>query len=128
MSKLLNSGLGQPRWNEEIIKPSRNAISFENENGDIMVFTPQEAKEVLERYIHEELELHSDEVAKQKKSEIEERISFKLKQIENSLLQHVDDKLNKITEKILTLTIDRVVNEEVERRVAEKLKKLKNEL
>jgi hypothetical protein len=129
MARLINSELGQFR------KPSidydgisSNAIKIEKANGDVILFTPHEAKEVLREYITEELELYTDEISRKRKAQIEERINFKLKELENSLVRHVDYKINKITEKIVSLTIDRMVKEEVDKRVSEIMLKLKSNL
>lgn len=130
MARLINSDLGNYRKPPDIDYDgiSSNAIKIEKKNGDVILFTPHEAKEVLKEYITEELELHSEEISRKRKGQIEDRLNFKLKELENSLIRHVDEKINKITEKIISLTVDRMVNEEVERRVSEKIQKLKSDL
>jgi hypothetical protein len=40
-------------------------------------------------------------------------------------MKHVDDKINKITEKVVENTMNRIIQNEVDRRINEKLKKLK---
>ena len=94
-------------------------LRFENKNGDVMVIKPQEVREVLHDFIDSEIGFLGDAM----KSQIKERLEFKLKQIEYSLKEHIEDKINKLTENILEKTIDRIVEEEVNRRVLEKIKK-----
>jgi len=129
-SKLINSPLTQhriPEKNAETIKGGP-AISFENKNGDVMVFTPAEARFALQAYIDEELKMYADDTVKDYKIQLEERINFRLKQFEVQLTRHVDDKINKITETILTKTVNRIIDEEVNKRVEERLNKIKKAL
>jgi hypothetical protein len=42
------------------------------------------------------------------------------------MMRHIDDKINGITEKIVSNCTNRIIDGEVERRVNEKLQKLKN--
>jgi hypothetical protein len=96
-------------------------LRFENENGDVMVITPQEVREVLHSFIDSEIDFLGDAM----KSQIKERLDFKIKQVESTLIEHLDDKINKIAESILEKTIDRIAEEEINRRVLEKLEKIK---
>ena len=123
MAQLLNSTWTEKREEKKEFNGGES-IKFENKNGDVLVYTPKEAKYVLQEYINDEMNLFADEVVKTNKIIIEQRLNFKLKQLEVSLLQHIDEKLMKITEKMLELTIERKINEEVEK----KLKKLKKSL
>jgi hypothetical protein len=94
-------------------------LRFENENGDVMVIKPQEVREVLHDFIDNEIGFLGDAM----KSQIKERLEFKIKQVERTLIEHLDDKINKIAESILEKTIDRIAEEEINRRVLEKIKK-----
>ena len=126
MGVLRNSNWGQPRLPQsEDETPTAPTIKFENENGDMVVFTPKEAKEVLEIFIYNELELYSDSVVNRYKEKFEPSINAKLKELGDRLIKHVDNKFLKITERIIESTIDRKIEEEVERRLNERLNKLK---
>jgi hypothetical protein len=100
-------------------KADFETLRFENQNGDVMVVKPQEVREVLHDFIDSEIGFLGDAM----KSQIKERLDFKLVQIEYSLKEHIENKINTLTEKILEKTIDRIVEEEVNRRVLEKIKK-----
>jgi hypothetical protein len=127
MAHLLNSNLTHIRSEIDEIKEEikgGKSIKFVNKQGDVMVFTPQEARHVLEKLIHEEFELFADDIVLRNKTKITERIDFKLKQLEKSLIKHVDDKFDKVTEMILEATISRKIEEEVDKR----LKQIKDKL
>jgi|694.fasta_scaffold00015_47 hypothetical protein len=94
-------------------------LRFKNENGDVMVIKPQEVREVLHDFIDSEIGFLGDAM----KTQIKERLEFKIKQVERTLIEHLDDKINKIAESILEKTIDRIAEEEINRRVLEKIKK-----
>jgi hypothetical protein len=101
------------------------ALKFENKQGDIMVVRPQEVKDVLKDYIKFQLNEIADDITTNFGSKIKERLEFRLKQFEIGLMKHVDDKINKITEKVVENTMNRIIQNEVDRRINEKLKKLK---
>jgi len=100
-------------------KADFETLKFENKNGEVIVVKPHEVRDVLNDFIESEFGSMSDNM----KNQIKERLEFKLKQIEYSLKEHIEDKINKLTEKILEKTIDRIVEEEINRRVLEKIKK-----
>jgi hypothetical protein len=129
-SKLVNSKLTQirrPKEDPETIQGGPS-ITFENKNGDVMVFTPAEARYALKAYIDEELNLYADATVLDYKTRLEERINFKIKQLEISLVDHVNSKVDVIVEKILASTVNRVFEEEVNKRLNVKLEKIKNSL
>ena len=94
-------------------------------NEEVVLFTKEEARNALIKYIDEELDFFASGISRQRKIELEEEINSKLGQMEIGLLRHIDDKIEKITERILEATINRKINEEVEKRLEEKLKKIK---
>jgi hypothetical protein len=83
-----------------------NTFKFENKHGDNIVITPLELKEYISDYLTREVELYADE----QMSNIE---------------CHINDKINKMTEDIISTTTSRLINEEVNRRVDEKLRKIR---
>jgi len=94
-------------------------LKFQNKKGDLMVVKPQEVRDVLHDFIDSEFSSLSNNM----KTQIKERLEFKIKQVEKTLIEHLDDKINKIVESILEKTIDRIAEEEINRRVLEKIKK-----
>ena len=102
-------------------KADFETLRFENENGEVMVVKPHEVRDVLHDFIESEIGSLGDAM----KNQIKDKLDFKMKQIEIGLTLHINEKILSITEKILEKTIDRVVEEEINRRVQEKLEKIK---
>lgn len=103
-------------------------IKVKNINNEIILFSKEEALEALIKYISDDLNFLGNRIAFDKKNELDNKVALKLNSIEKSLLKHIDDKMNKISEKIISSTISRVIEEEVEKRVDIKLKKIKDAL
>ena len=57
------------------------------------------------------------------KSKLEERLNFKIKQLEISMINHINEKIDKVTEKIIDIIINRNLEKETEKRVDVKIKK-----
>lgn len=104
------------------------ALNIARDKDSHVLLTADEVKEILRGFITEELGYFSEDFSKKRKLEVEERLNFKLKQFENSMIRHVDDKINNITEKIVELLLNRKIEEEVEKRLNKKLDKLKKTL
>ena len=111
-------------YNDERLR----SIKIQTAADEAMVLTFDETKELLRGFINDELNFFADDVSKQRRLEMEERINFRLRQIENSMVSHISDKIDKITERIVELSINRIIEEEVESRLNKKLEKIKKEL
>jgi hypothetical protein len=138
MGRIVNLG----EWNAERKKTNiedSTVIRVQKTIDESIVFTAEELRETLKNMLTEELNMLAHDHTIQRKMELEGRINFKLKQIENSLINLVNERENslinlvnervdKITERIVTLTISRIVEEEVNKRLEIKLNKLKDSL
>jgi len=111
-------------FNEERIK----ALKINTAADEAMLLTVDETKEYLRNYIKDELGYFAEDVSRERRLEVEERLNFKLKQIESSMIRHIDEKINKITERIVELSISRVIEQEVETRLNRKLDKIRKTL
>ena len=109
------------QFNDDRRNNDFETLKFENKNGDVMVVKPQEVRDVLRDFITSEINSLGDNV----KSSIKEKLDFKIKQVEHNLNDHIEEKVIRLTERILEKTIDRVIEDEVNRRVLEKLEKIK---
>ena len=98
-----------------------NTLRFENKNGDKIVITPLELKEHISEYITNEINLYADESVIEYREKLQRRLDVQMSNIEC----HINDKINKITEDIISTTTSRLINEEVNRRVDEKLRKIR---
>jgi hypothetical protein len=106
----------------------QNLLKIKTSADETILFTKEEAKAALITYISEELELFAEIVSKERKKELEDRINYKLKHIETNMFEHIEKKIDRISEEIALRILDRKVNEEVDKRVEAKLEKIKNSL
>jgi hypothetical protein len=120
MGKISNIGV----FNSE----RQELLKIKTFNEDTILFTKEEAKAALVSYIEEELDLFASGINQNRKKELQTRLDFKLNQLENLLVGLINERIDKITERIVSLTINRVIDEEVNKRVELKLKKLKDNL
>lgn len=111
-------------FNEQRIR----ALNIKQSEDEQILLTIDEARDVIITLLREELFLFTDAMITERRLLVEERINFKLKQIENSLLNHINNKVDSLTERIVSTTTNRIIEEEVNRRLDKKLNKLKNEL
>lgn len=98
---------------------------FDNKNGDSMVITPKELKGEIDDFLRNELDIYSDLFIAEIKFKLIEKVNKSLKDFEESLSKHIDDKINIITENIISLSTKRIINDEVNKRVEEKLQRIK---
>lgn len=102
------------------------ALKIKTVNDETVLMTTDDLKSVMIEYLSEEMNFFADGIQKKDKIKLQERLEFKLKQIETGMIRHIDDKINGITEKIISNCTNRIIEGEVDRRVNEKLQKLKN--
>ena len=95
--------------------------NFENKDGDDIVITPLELKNYVSDFFTREINLHADETVKKYGEQLERRLEVQISNLEG----HINDKINKMTEDIISSTTSRLINEEVNRRVDEKLRKIR---
>ena len=103
-------------------------MKIKTASDETVLLSSGEVKEILTKYLNDELDFFADGITKETKSALMERVNFRLRQIENCLIRHVDDKINSITEKIVSLSTNRIIEEEINRRVEVRLKKIKDSL
>lgn len=109
-------------------KNRQDLLKIRTKADETILFSKEEAKEALVRYIKEELDFFADEISLERKQELEARLMFKFKQIETSMIKHVNDKINSLTERIVSLTTDKIIEREVNKRVDIRLKEIKDSL
>lgn len=104
-----------------IVTDSYNTLQFENKNGDNIVITPLELREHISDFLTNEINLYADESVIEYREKLQRRLDVQMSNIES----HINDKINKITEAIISSTTSRVIEEEVNKRVDEKLRKIR---
>ena len=105
----------------------KKTISFENEKGDTMVITPVELKEELNKFIDLHFSSMTTEDLERKKEYLKRELDKKLNEFELSLRQHVENKINKITQEVIENVMSRTFEERVKQEVKQRLKKLLDE-
>lgn len=129
MARIYNlSDYNDSRRRQAEISVDEDTISFENKKGDLIVVKPKEIKEVIKDYFNEELELYTDEVIMNSKFEVVTNVSKKMEIFERRMEQHINDKIDSLTERIMEAILSRVIEDEVTKRVDEKLKQIKDML
>jgi len=115
------------RINDKWLPFEKKTISFENEKGDTMVITPIELKEELNKFIDLHFSSMTTEDLEEKKEYLKCELDKKLNEFELSLRQHVDNKINKITQEVIESVMSRTFEERVKQEVKRRLKKLLDE-
>ncbi len=106
----------------------QNIIKVKDVNDDTILFTKDDAMEALSKYISDDLKLFSKGVSKLVKDDLDNKIASRLTKFENSLVAHIDDKINKITERIIDSILEYKIEAEVNKRLDAKLEKIKKAL
>ncbi len=104
----------------------KDYMKIKTVNDETVLMTADDLKAVMVDYLKTEMNFFADGITKQDKIKLQERLDFKLKQIETGMMRHIDDKINGITEKIVSNLTNRVIENEVGRRLDERIKKLKD--
>lgn len=104
-----------------------SSVKFTNSYGDDIVIKPKELKEELHKFINQELLSQTQDDIENKKVYLKKEIDKKLNDFESSLYKHIEDKINKITEKVIESTLNRVFEDKVKEEVKRRLKKLLDE-
>lgn len=92
---------------------------------EIILLTKAEARDALIKYIDEELDFLSDGIVQSRVNDIIKSVDLRLVNFEKKLENHISDKINAITETIISNLTTRVVEERVNEKLDEKLEKLK---
>jgi len=106
----------------------KELMKIRTANDETILFTKSEAREALVKYITDELDMFANDLGTNVKTELGTRIMFKLTTFEHEMVRHIDNKFDTITEKIVDLILNRKIEEEVNKRVEQKLKKIKDSL
>jgi hypothetical protein len=100
----------------------KDYIKIKTVNDETVLMSADDLKAIMVDYLKTEIDFFVDGITEQDKIKFKDRLDFKLKQIENDILRHIDDKINCITEKIISNCTTRIIEGEVDRRINEKLK------
>jgi len=99
----------------------KDCIKIKTVNGETVLMSADDLKAIMVDYLKTEIDFFVDGITEQDKIKLKDRLDFKLKQIENGMSRHIDDKINGITEKIISNCTNRIIEGEVDRRINKKL-------
>lgn len=105
-----------------------NYLKLEGENNEALLVTKTEVRDVLNEYINSQLSLHTLDVTREHKLQIEKNIKVMFDGFVDQMTKLVNDRMNTVTGEIINKLISAHINEEIEKRVDEKLNKIKNSL
>lgn len=103
----------------------RDIIQLRLDEENTIIAEKNEIKTMLLNFIEEDDLFFANGLTKETKEAIGNRIDSRLISIEKSLQRDLDDKFDSLAQKIVETSTSRVIEEEVARRVNEKLEKLK---
>ena len=102
----------------------REILELGSEN--VIKLSKDEAKEFFTDYLNDELDFIAKGISDNTKKILINNVNNRFFKLQQSLEQHIDKKFEKLTETIITQTTSRLFEEEVNKRVDEKLQKLKS--
>jgi len=98
-------------------------INIKDKDDNFLVITKIETKNVIREFIKDEFDFLTNKVVVNQSKEIEKGVNRRIEGIEKSVSAYIDYKFDKLSEKICELLLNRKFNEEVERKVKERLNK-----
>ena len=98
-------------------------INIKDKDDNFLVITKIETKNVIREFIKDEFDFLTNKVVINQSKEIEKDVNRRIEGIEKSVSAYIDYKFDKLSEKICELLLNRKFNEEVERKVKERLNK-----
>lgn len=99
-------------------------LKLKTETDEIVLLSESEARSIIRDILAKELDVLAEEKGMEIKRQIEDRLVFKLKQIEISLAKHIDEKILALTDKVISAAITSRVQSTVDTKVIEKLNKI----
>lgn len=107
------------------INTRRDFIQLNLDEHNTVIVEKNEIKDMILNFIEEDDLFFANGLTRETKNALSNRIETRLNRIEASLQQDLENKFNSIADKIVSASTTRIFNEEVNRRVDEKLQKLK---
>ena len=98
-----------------------DVLRIQNKDGDTLLFSPQEAKEVLSDYIVKELSLESRVTVDIHREQLNDMVKTELQELKTDLDRLVRKEINNMVEKVIHGVMQYNIESEVDKRVKEKL-------
>jgi carboxylesterase type B len=104
-------------------RDNKEILELGSEN--VFKLSKDEAKDFFIEYLTDEIDFIAKGISDNTKKDLTDKVNNRFFKLQQSLEKHIDKKFDKLTETIISQTTSRLFNEEVNRRVDEKLRKLK---
>jgi len=109
-------------------KNRKDLIKIKTSSDQTILLTNDEARDIIKEYIADDLDFFSSGISEEVKKKLDIKINTKISKFEASLLKHIDDKFNKVTETIIESILNHKIEAEVNKRLDAKLEKIKKAL
>lgn len=105
-----------------------DVIKVLNKDGDTMLFTTYEAKDILRTYMTTELSMFSIQQTQAHKVDLTHKFNAAFEMFNGEMDNLIRDRVNEVAENIIHQLVDYKIEEEVKKRVEAKLNKIKEQL
>jgi len=95
---------------------------------EVLLTTKEELKDFFITYLDKEFDLIAKNLSERSRKRLVESVEKNLSDFQNKIWEHVELKLEKVTETIITRMLSSKIEEEVKRRVDIRLQEIKNKL
>jgi hypothetical protein len=95
---------------------------------EVMLTTKEELQDFLVTYLEKEMDKLTSSISVSSKKKLVKMIDEKLARFEGKILNHVEEKMEKVTERIITKILSSEMEAEIKRRVLAKLEEIKQKL
>lgn len=100
---------------------TRDLIKVALENDEAVLLSREEIKDLFLAYLDKEYDLISTKIGNNQKKRLFKFIDEKIVNLQTILLKHIDEKFDKVSEKIITKLVSSEIELEVKNRVELKL-------
>jgi peroxiredoxin family protein len=105
-----------------------DVIKVLNKDGDTMLFTTFEAKDILKTYMTNELSMFSIQQTQAHKVDLTHKFNAAFEMFNDEMDKLINERINEVSEKVIHQLVDYKIEEEVKKRVEAKLNKIRKEL
>ena len=114
--------------NEKRSVSDGDVIKVLNKDGDTMLFTTFEARDILKTYMTQELSMFSIAQTQAHKVDLTHKFNAAFEMYNDEMNKLIVERITEVSENIIHQLVDYKIEEEVTKRVEAKLKKIKDQL
>jgi hypothetical protein len=106
-----------PRIDEFNLSGGIENLRIKKTNGDTIILTVEEARESIRNLMVDEIGLIANELSVEVRERVKLAIDAKLEGFQEAMLKHINDKITKITERLVEETLNRTIRERVNTKI-----------